>query len=255
MITVRTERFEGPFDLLFHLIEKNEIDIYDIPISPLTEQYIEYLDSVDGGGDMDTMSGFVLMAATLLEIKSKMLLPAPKKEGEDAEDPRAELVRRLVEYKRYKEVLPEFKAREEEAARFFYKPPDGTLPLKELEKQAYKTGDMLEGITPERLFQIFLDVCGRREMKVDKIRADFGAISRDAYTISRQAEYLASVINERGRVTFASVFGGESSKTEKIVTFLALLELIKSRGVRIVQEEPFGEIIIIRIDTDETLRY
>ena len=122
-INIRLAAFEGPLDLLYHLIEKNEIDIYDIPVAALTEQYLAYLDAAEDR-DMDGMSEFLLMAATLLEIKSKLLLPKPKAEEEEGPDPREELVQRLLEYKRIKDATETLKEREEEAALVYYKEAD-----------------------------------------------------------------------------------------------------------------------------------
>ena len=124
-INVRLDAFEGPFDLLFHLIEKNEIDIYDIPIAQLTEQYIAFLEQADYK-NMDGMSEFVIMAATLLEIKSNMLLPK-QKETEQQADPREELVNKLLEYKKFKEVTQDLKKREETASFVLYKQADKAI--------------------------------------------------------------------------------------------------------------------------------
>ena len=123
---VRLDAFEGPMDLLYHLIEKNEIDIYDIPIASLTEQYLEFLETVEDR-DMDGMSEFLVMAATLLEIKSKLLLPRPRNGNDEAEaDPREVLVQRLLEYKKIKDAADTLKEKEEEAAQIYYKEADGT---------------------------------------------------------------------------------------------------------------------------------
>ncbi|HBF64648.1 MAG TPA: hypothetical protein DDW34_01510, partial [Clostridium sp.] len=122
-ITIRLDAFEGPLDLLYHLIEKNEIDIYDIPIARLTDQYLAYLDLAEDR-DMDGMSEFLVMAATLLEIKSKLLLPKPKNEAEEGPDPREELVIKLLEYKKIKEVTEDWRQREEEAALLLFKEAD-----------------------------------------------------------------------------------------------------------------------------------
>ena len=124
---VRLDAFEGPMDLLYHLIEKNEIDIYDIPIASLTEQYLEFLETVEDR-DMDGMSEFLVMAATLLEIKSKLLLPRPRNGNDEAEaDPREVLVQRLLEYKKIKDAADTLKEKEEEAAQIYYKEADRYL--------------------------------------------------------------------------------------------------------------------------------
>ena len=145
-VTIRLDAFEGPMDLLYHLIEKNEIDIYDIPIDSLTDQYLAYLDAAEDR-NMDGMSEFLVMATTLLEIKSKLLLPKPKKEAEEeGPDPRAELVERLLEYKKIKGVTAEWKARAEEASRLLYKPSDKAIA--KLRREEYQPlEDFLMGLT------------------------------------------------------------------------------------------------------------
>lgn len=159
-INIRLAAFEGPLDLLYHLIEKNEIDIYDIPIAALTEQYLAYLDAAEDR-DMDGMSEFLLMAATLLEIKSKLLLPKPKAEEEEGPDPREELVQRLLEYKRIKDATETLKEREEEAALVYYKEADASVAkLKEQPPQELE--DLLQGITMDDLYQAFRQVMAEK---------------------------------------------------------------------------------------------
>lgn len=196
-VTIRLDAFEGPMDLLYHLIEKNEIDIYDIPIASLTDQYLAYLDAAEDR-NMDGMSEFLVMAATLLEIKSKLLLPKPKKEAEEeGPDPRAELVERLLEYKKIKGVTAEWKARAEEAARLLYKPADKAIAkLRREEDQPLE--DFLMGVTMEDLYLAFQEVMQRKESKVDHVRSSFRAVERDLFTIqdknglySRLADFAA----------------------------------------------------------------
>lgn len=151
-INVHLEAFEGPFDLLFHLIEKNEIDIYDIPIAQLTEQYIAFLEQAEYK-NMDGMSEFLLMAATLIEIKSKLLLPKQKQE-QPQQDPREELVNKLLEYKKFKEITEDFKKREETAALVLYKEADKAVEkLKQSNKQDLDLDKFLCGITLDNLYE------------------------------------------------------------------------------------------------------
>ena len=159
---VRLDAFEGPMDLLYHLIEKNEIDIYDIPIASLTEQYLEFLETVEDR-DMDGMSEFLVMAATLLEIKSKLLLPRPRNGNDEAEaDPREVLVQRLLEYKKIKDAADTLKEKEEEAAQIYYKEADATVAkLKEQEPQELE--DILLGISLDDLYQAFRQVMARKD--------------------------------------------------------------------------------------------
>lgn len=247
MITVRLDAFEGPLDLLYHLIEKNEIDIYDIPIASLTEQYLAYLDAAEDR-DMDGMSEFLLMAATLLEIKSKLLLPKPKTaEEENAPDPREELVQRLLEYKKIKDAAEVLKEREEDAALIFYKEADASVErLKEQPPQELE--DILIGITLEDLHTAFLRVMARRETKVDKVRSSFRSVQKDMFTVGEKMEYIRDllILRPQGRTAFHTIFRRNTGKMEKVVTFLALLELIKQKEVQIMQERNFGEILISR---------
>ena len=243
-INIRLDAFEGPLDLLYHLIEKNEIDIYDIPIASLTEQYLAYLEAAEDR-DMDGMSEFLLMAATLLEIKSKMLLPAPKTEEEVGPDPREELVQRLLEYKKIKDVTETFKEREEEAALVFYKEADASVKkLKEQPPQELE--DLLQGITMDDLYNAFQQVMARRETKVDRVRSSFRSVQKDLFTVGEKMAYIRDllILRPHGKTAFHTIFRQNAGKMEKVVTFLALLELIKQKEVQITQERNFGEILI-----------
>lgn len=243
-INIRLDAFEGPLDLLYHLIEKNEIDIYDIPVASLTEQYLAFLDAAEDR-DMDGMSEFLLMAATLLEIKSKMLLPAPKNEEEEGPDPREELVQRLLEYKKIKDVTDTLKEREEEAALVFYKEVDASVAkLKEQPPQELE--DLLQGITMDDLYQAFQQVMARKETKVDKVRSSFRSVQKDLFTVGEKMEYIRDllILHPHGQTAFHTIFRENAGKMEKVVTFLALLELIKQKEVQIAQERNFGEILI-----------
>lgn len=244
-ITIRLDAFEGPLDLLYHLIEKNEIDIYDIPIAALTEQYLAYLDAAEDR-DMDGMSEFLLMAATLLEIKSKLLLPKQKAaEEEAAPDPREELVQRLLEYKKIKDATDTLKEREEEAALVFYKEADASVQrLKERPPQELE--ELLQGITMDDLYTAFQQIMARKETKVDTVRSGFRSVQRDLFTVAEKMDYIRDLLllRPQGKTTFHRIFRAEAGKMEKVVTFLALLELIKQKEVQITQEKTFGEILI-----------
>ena len=148
-IPVKLEVFEGPLDLLLHLIDKNRIDIYDIPIVIITDQYLEYIEKMQTD-DMDTLSEFLVMAATLIKIKSKMLLPPDKTEdSEEAEDPRTELVERLLEYKMYKYASYELKDRHLEASRVLYKSQDIPKEVAAYEEEV-DVGEILDGVTMKK---------------------------------------------------------------------------------------------------------
>ena len=243
-IHVKTESFEGPLDLLYHLIEKHEIDIYDIPIALLADQYMEALQTMQRP-DMDSMSEFILMAARLLEIKSRMLLPAPPKtDEEEEEDPRAELVRKLIEYKRFKTAAEDLREYERRGALVFYKPADESLPFAELYARQVDVGEVLDGVTMDALYAAFEEVMKRRELKTDKIRSGFGAVEKDRYTVEEKQAHIRNLIRLYKTVTFDEIFAPGARKMEKVVTFLALLELIRRNAVVIAQEELFGRIVL-----------
>lgn len=249
-ITVRLSAFEGPLDLLCHLIEKNEIDIYDIPIAEITEQYIVYLDAADTR-DMENMSEFLLMAATLIELKSRLLLPRNKpEESEEEIDPREELVKKLIEYKKFKEVTEELKSREEKASLLLYKEADKSI-------QKLKTAntedldEFLKGVTLNDIFKAFEEVMRRKELKVDRVRSGFNSVERDRYTIGDKIRYITDLLTLQPKLYFSAIFRDEAKKMEIVVTFLALLELIKMKQVIIMQEQNFDEIVIMNNGSDQ----
>ncbi len=242
-IQVKLEKFEGPFDLLFHLIRKNKIDIYDIPINLLTEQYLE---SIKDGEiiDIDNMSEFVLMATTLLEIKSRLLIPKKKVEDEEEVDPREELANKILEYQFFKAISEamseQFKnpiITKDKDMEFFNNVDFETFVIPE-------TSELLEGVTLEKLYDMFKEVVLRQENKVDKVRATYGKIQKESFTIESKKDYIRDILRLGKRVVFFDIFSEDSSKTEKITTFLAILELIKLKEVYVEQENNFADIII-----------
>lgn len=176
-LEVKLEVFEGPLDLLLHLIDKNKVNIYDIPIVLITDQYIEYIDNMEKS-DLNLVSEFLVMAAMLLDIKSKMLLPKdPDVAEDDNSDPRQDLVEKLLEYKMYKYMSYELKDRQIEAENSFYKAPD--IPKEILSYvPPVDTRELMTGITLQRLREIFNEVIRRQENKVDPIRSKFGKIEK-----------------------------------------------------------------------------
>lgn len=242
-ITIKLEAFEGPLDLLYHLIEKNEINIYDIPIASLTDQYLQYLASVQER-NLENMSEFLVMAASLLEIKSKMLLPSPKVEKEEYIDPREELVNKLLEYKKFKHISEQLKEREREAEKILYKESTPTLFL-EQEKFDFDVRSVLDGITLQDIFRAFEEVVKRRERKTDKVRSGFKSIQKDLYTIDEKITYILDLLILMPAIKFQDIFREDSDKMEVVVTFLALLELIKMKKVHVQQKNVFDDILII----------
>lgn len=241
-IDVKLEAFEGPLDLLLHLIEKNKIDIYDIPIVEITEQYLDYIKQMQEK-DMNIMSEFLVMAATLVDIKCKMLLPAEVNEEGEEEDPRAELVQKLLEYKMYKYMSMELRDKQVDAAKNLYR--EQHLP-KEVEEYRppldYEEliGDMNLG----KLHEIFKMVVKKQEDKIDPIRSKYGNIEKEEIDMEAKALYVEAFAREHKSFSFRKLLEKQKSKAELIVTFLIILEMMKTGKIRISQEDIFGDILI-----------
>lgn len=241
-IPVKLQAFEGPLDLLLHLIDKNKINIYDIPIVLITEQYLEYVNAMDKT-DLNVVSEFLVMAATLLDIKSRMLLPKEVNEAGEEEDPRAELVQKLLEYKMYKYMAYELKDRQVDAMRSLYKPctvPDEVKAYQEpvdLEK-------LVSDVTLKKLNSIFAEVMKRQEDKVDKVRSKFGKIEKEEVNLLEKIEYVKEYALLHRTFSFRSLLLENPSKMQVVVTFLAILELMKTSFIRVVQEVTFADIYI-----------
>lgn len=248
-IPVKLSVFEGPLDLLLHLIESNKIDIYDIPIVMITDQYMEYIRAMESR-DLNVMSEFLVMAATLLEIKAKMLLPAEVDEEGEEIDPRAELVERLLEYKMYKYMAYELKDRQCLADRVFYK--QAAIPE---EVAAYiepvDLEKLLGDLTLQRLNEIFQDTLRRSEDKIDPVRSKFGTIEKEEVSLEDKMSYVEQYLAKNRRFSFRELLAGEAkrSKMHVIVTFLAVLELMKVGKAIVHQEGIFGEILIEEKET------
>lgn len=242
-LPVKLDAFEGPLDLLLHLIEKNKVDIYDIPIVLITDQYMAYIDAAKEES-LDVMSEFLVMAATLLSIKSRMLLPtAPAIEGEEEEDPREELVQRLLEYKTFKLISYELRDRQIEASHAIYRKKN--LPEEvAMYEEPVDVADIIGDLTLQRLNEVFHEVVRRQKSRRDPVRSRFGKIKKEEISLEdKMAQIKAYSITHR-RFTFTQLFEDAFSRMEVIVTFLALLELMKDGTLAIVQEKIFDEIII-----------
>ena len=242
-IPVKLQVFEGPLDLLLHLIDKNKIDIYDIPIVEITSQYMEYIKAMEKE-DLNVMSEFLVMAATLLDIKCKMLLPKEVNEDGEEEDPRQELVEQLLEYKMYKYMSYELKDRELESERVMYKTP--TIPREVMEyEQPVNLDELLGNLTLQKLNHIFKDVMKRQVDKIDPVRSKFGKIEKEEVTVSDKLVFVTDYAREHKKFSFRTLLTKQSTKTQIVVTFLALLQLMKE-GVLYIepQEQPFDDIRI-----------
>lgn len=237
---VHLKEFDGPLDLLLHLIEQAKVDIKDIFISEITNQYLSLMEELDEL-DMDTASEFLTMAATLVYIKSRSLLPKPPKEAEEEEDPEEALVRQLKEYKLFKqagEKLNELSAGMRGV--FSRLPEEFALP------QEYE----LEQATAEELFAAFMDVLNREEPE-SSIPEIAKKVDADKYTVRTQLVKIRAKLKEGASVTFEELFEATSVKLEKIVTFMALLEMIARQEILLKQSSPYGRITITAYNLKE----
>lgn len=241
-ISIKLEAFEGPLDLLLHLIDKNKINIYDIPIVEITNQYMEYIHQMEKQ-DLNLMSEFLVMAATLLDIKSKMLLPREINEEGEEEDPRQELVNQLLEYKLYKYMSFELKDKLIDAEKNMYKPP--TIPDEILKySEPVDIKDLLGDLTLSKLHRIFNSVMKKQVDKIDPIRSKFGNIEKEEVNISDKINYIEAFVREHKTFSFRRILEKQAGKMEIIVTFLAILELMKVGKINISQENTFDDIYI-----------
>ncbi len=246
ILQIKLEEFEGPLDLLLKLIDKNKIDIYDIPISKLTDDYLYYIKSKNIS-DMDEMSQFIIIASTLLEIKSKMLLPKDKDEKTNEEiDPREELVKKLIEYKKYKIIAQRLSDTEVFVEKVIFKNPD-IEAINRIKIDIEPTAkEILHGLTLKDLYNAFEEVIKRKELKIDKIRSEFKSVTKALYNINDKIIYIKDLIILNKKISFSKIFQESTSKVEVVVTFLAVLELIKTKDIKVVQENIFDEIIIMQ---------
>lgn len=241
-MTIKLQVFEGPLDLLLHLLEKNKVNIYDIPIVEITNQYLEYIAEMKRQ-DLNVVSEFLVMAATLIDIKSRMLLPAKETEEEAEEDPRAELVQQLLEYKMYKCMAYELRDRQIDAARVLFKEP--TIPPEIAEyEEPVDMAELVSDVTLAKLNEIFKSIMKKQVDKIDPVRSKFGRIEKEEVSLSDKMAYLEQYCLTHSRFSFRSLLEAQSGKMEIIVTFLAILELMKVGKIYISQEKTFDDIKI-----------
>ncbi len=241
-LEVKLEAFSGPLDLLLHLIEKNKVDIYDIPIVEITNQYMEYITAMKTE-DMNVMSEFLVMAATLVDIKCRMLLPKEVNEEGEEEDPRAELVQKLLEYKMYKFMSYELKDMQMDTGVTITKKE--TLPKEVL---AYRDPidyeELVGDLNLVKLHEIFESVLKRVEDKIDPDRSKFGNIQKEEIDAEAKSAYIEDFIHYNKRFSFRELLEKQHSKEEIIVTFLIVLELIKTGRIFVSQEGINDDIMI-----------
>jgi len=244
-VSFKLDSFEGPLDLLLHLIDKNKMDIYDIQISTITEQYMEYVSRM--GKEAETMSEFLVMAATLLDIKARMLLPKETEAESEEDDPRAELVQQLLEYKLYKYMSLELKDREIHASKSMFRKPE--IPEEVLHYQAPVDLDrFLQGVDIAALKRVFDDVLRRSSEKRNEEAIRYGKIGRDSVSLPEKLEFIRSYASSHKKFSFRGLFEEAATRENVIVTFLAVLELMKTGQVVAVQE---GEDDIMLYSPDE----
>jgi segregation and condensation protein A len=232
---VRLDVFEGPLDLLLYLIRKEEIDIYDIPIARITEQYLHYLDMMRLL-DLNFAGEFLAVAATLVYIKSRMLLPPEERteeEEEPVEDPRAELVRQLVEYKQFKDVSTDLQEMETEHQSTFRR-HDTSVPFPEAVERPLNDVSMLDLLSA---FSQALERAAKRK--------GIHEIAEEEVSVFEQIEMILARLRKAREILFQTLFPEGASRARIVATFLALLELIRTRKVLAVQEQPFAEIRIV----------
>lgn len=245
--TLKLDNFEGPFDLLFHLFEKNQVDIYDIPINVITDQYVDYLYAMQQL-DLEVASEFLVMASTLLHIKSKMLLPDKKEKKEEELDPREELVRRLIEYKKYKEFTKDLKEMEKKWDKTMFRLPEA-LDIPAVE-------EILE-IDPQVLRQQYLAILDRNRRKINSgARNITKLIEHEKVSLrSKMREVVKQLLN-KASFKFSELFSFKTkSKTEVVTGFMAILELAKMRKVKIIQNSQFSDIHVVGNTDAEAEQY
>jgi len=232
----KLDSFEGPLDLLLHLISKNKVSIYDIPIVEITDQYLEAIEGIEES-KLENASEFMVMAAQLLYIKSKMLLP--KNEEEEEEDPRDDLAARLLEYQRYKEASKELRKQEFWSRYMIFKEPEKIdFPVPEYDK-AHEVNELLDA------FAAILERRKRREKPTKK--AFSGIVGREKVSVDDMVEKVCKMLAKTKNLAFRSIFRKEDSKPEMIATFLAILEMIKLSKITADYNEDKKDFIITAV--------
>lgn len=229
------EEFEGPMDLLIHLLEKNKIDVYDIPVAVLTDQYLEYLSQAQSM-NLEIASSFVLFAAKLIRIKTKMLLPSRPKSEEEAIDPRQELVDRILLYQAYREAAQALEERAKEEEGSFFRAESPPMP-----KHIQEALPDQQSLDAGRLYQAFLDVLERAQ------EPDPLDLERELWSMAEMIEeLLATLADHEGSMTFENLTRKALSREEILAFFLAMLECVRRDEISLVQMEPFASIHILK---------
>jgi segregation and condensation protein A len=242
MYTIQLPNFHGPFDLLLYFIKRDELNIHDIPIAQITQEFLEYTRLIELL-DLELAGEFLVMASSLVQIKAKFLLPEEKKEnGEEQteEDPRAELVRRLLEYKRYKEAAEELRSLSESQRYVYYR--------QFFEADAKNDPNPMDELAHLTLFDLL--AAFSRALKKAPKTPEPHRIEREPVTIEEQSALIMALFQYRDEIPFSELIEGAERSTI-VVTFLALLEMMRNRHLKAMQHEQFGEIILYKIPPDD----
>ncbi len=248
-LSFKLQTFEGPMDLLLHLIEKNKVDIMDIPIAEITDQYFACLDQMEQE-DLETMSDFLVMAATLLDIKARLLLPPETDEDGEEIDPRTELVEKLLEYKMYKYMSYELREREDDAERILYRGRD--LPPEVAGyKEPVDLNRLLTDVTMQKLQQVFEEVMKRAKDRYDPEKASFGRIEKEKIDTKQVMRSVQKRIIQKRSCSFRSLLTAHAGRMYIVVTFMTVLELMRLGRVEAVQDDISSDILLRTRDRSE----
>jgi len=243
---IKLDVFEGPFDLLVYLIENARMSVYDIQVSEITKQYIAYIEQMKAL-DVNVATEFMVLAAALIEIKSKMLLPRMKPEGEGIveEDPRAELVQRILEYKRFKSAAELLELQEEQSQRIFEKPKEDLAPFTK-EPDEYLNLDLNQFV---KVFLLFL----QKKKKMEEIKRNYAKVERQKITIESKIEFIKNLFRfkEKKKLSFKELLTPESNRYDVVLTFVSMLEMIRQKTVHVKQNVNYGEILLSLTDKEK----
>ncbi len=244
-LSFKLDAFEGPLDLLLMLIKKNKVSIYDIPIATILDQYLEVMRTMEEM-DLEVSSEFLVLAATLLQIKSKMLLP--KEEDEEEEDPRTELVRRLLEYQQIKESIGFFREHENADAGLFFKLPD-PIERPQAEMNYAK-------MTLENLFDAYKISFAKMERKLPPPKRSFsGIVGHEKVSIRERVRKIWNGLVSKTKMLFKDIFKGVKSKPEAVASFLAVLEMIRLNKILVEDTDVKGEYSVTKITDDDNFNF
>lgn len=243
---IKLDIFEGPFDLLVYLIESARMSVYDIQVSEITNQYIRYVEDMNTL-DVNVATEFMVLAAELIEIKSKMLLPRMKADGEGVleEDPRTELVQRILEYKRFKAAAELLELQEEQSQRVFEKPKEDLVPFTK-EADEYLNLDLNQFV---KAFHMFL----LKKKRLEEIKRNYAKVERQKISVENRIEYIRNMfrVKEKKNLNFKELLTPESNRYEVVLTFSSMLEMIRQRLISVRQNVNFGEIYLSIFDKEK----